>query len=101
VCVALGFTIIFVLFTLKDTPTTACVLVVQFPGSFMNFSFEFGSAVGSAEMFFFSATTPRMARAATSPSIHYLDPELSSREGKRPKHEADRSPLNSSEDKDA
>lgn len=77
--VALWFTIIFVLFTLKDKPTAACALAVQFPGRFMNFSFEFGSALGSAEMLFFSATTSRMARTATYPSIHYLYPGLSSR----------------------
>jgi len=78
-CVELVFTIIFVLFTLKDKPTTARALAVQFPGSFMNFSFEFGSALGNAEMLFFSASTPRIARAATYPSFHYLYPGLSSR----------------------
>ena len=67
-CVALGFTIIFVLFTLKVKLTTACALA------------EFGSALGSAEMLFFSATTSRMARTATYPSIHYLYPRLFSRE---------------------
>jgi hypothetical protein len=99
-CVALVFTIIFILFTLKDKPTTAHALAVQFPGSLMNFSFEFGSALGSAEMLF-PATTPRMVRAATYPSVHYLYPGLSSRVRKRSKNEADRSPHNSAEDKDA
>ena len=77
-CVALGFAINFVLFTLKVKRTTAHTLAVQFTGSFMNFSFEFGSAVGRAEMLF-SATTPRMVRAATYPSVHYLYPGVSSR----------------------
>jgi len=45
----------------------------------MSFSFEFGSALGSAEMPFFSVTTSRMARTATYHSIHYLYPGLSSR----------------------
>jgi len=78
-CVALGFTISFALFTLKDRPATECALAVIFPGSFMSFSFEFGSTLGSAEMLFFSANTSRTARTATYPSIHHLYPGLSSR----------------------
>jgi hypothetical protein len=54
-------------------------LAVLFPGTFMNFSFEFGSALGSTEVLFFSATTSRMARTATYHSIHYLYPGLPSR----------------------
>lgn len=67
------------LFTLKDKPTIECALTVLFPGSFMYFSSQFGSSLGSAEMLLFSATTSWMARTATYSSIHYLYPGLSSR----------------------
>lgn len=93
----------FALFTLKDWSATSCglavllavllivllavvlaillavLLAVLFPARFMNFSFEFCSTLGSAEMLFFSATTSRTARTETYPSIHYLYPGLSSR----------------------